>query len=262
MRIFSDKNRPTHLGPYPLELLARRSTAPDLSRVPAFEPLSFDRPNAPGSIVNAMREHQAMLDAIRHGPVNPQPAQCPTDPQERADHLKAFGYFSDASLVGVCAIADAALLTHPYVNKDIARLSEDLRTRQTKTLASGIDMIMADLKESMESATPTMDGHTHALVFAYEHPRKPDMDEVGGGWIQDALEHRACLLASETAIVLANYLRVLGYDSLAHTGTTGNVNLNRLAVAAGLATVDMSGVGDACNATNKRNADNASDSSD
>ncbi len=26
---------------------------------------------------------------------------CPDDPMERANHLKAFGYFSDASMVGV-----------------------------------------------------------------------------------------------------------------------------------------------------------------
>ena len=65
------------------------------------------------------------------------------------------------------------------------------------------------------------------------------MEEAGAGWIQGALEHRACLLASETAIVLANYLRLLGYDSLAHTGTTSNVDLNRLAVVAGVATIEQ-----------------------
>ena len=36
MRFFSDKNRPTHLGPYPLERLVRSESLPDLSTVPAM----------------------------------------------------------------------------------------------------------------------------------------------------------------------------------------------------------------------------------
>ena len=63
---------------------------------------------ASGSIVNAMGEYQAMLDAIRDGLVNKAKAGCPDDPQERADHLKAFGYFSDASMVGTCLLPDEA----------------------------------------------------------------------------------------------------------------------------------------------------------
>ncbi|MEL6207823.1 MAG: 2-oxoacid:acceptor oxidoreductase family protein, partial [Pseudomonadota bacterium] len=38
-----------------------------------------------------------------------------------------------------------AMLATPVRNPDIDRLAHDLRTRQTKTLAAGIDMIMADL---------------------------------------------------------------------------------------------------------------------
>ena len=64
MRIFSDKSRPIHAGHFPVELLSRQAAAPDLSSAPAFKPLSFDVPDAPHSIINAMREHQAMLDAI------------------------------------------------------------------------------------------------------------------------------------------------------------------------------------------------------
>ncbi len=238
MRIFSDKFRPIHEGHFPTELLCRQSDLPDLSDTPAFSQLSFDNPSAPFSIINAMREHQAMLDAIRHGVVNSAVAACPEDPSVRADHLKAFGYFSDASMVGVCQLPQEALLDVPFVNPDVASLATDLQTRQTKTLASGIDMIMADLKESTQQPTGSAQSHTYALVFLYQHPRTPSIDEVGGDWIQGALTHRACLLASETSIVIANYLRLLGYDALAHTGTTSGVDLNKLAVAAGLATVE------------------------
>lgn len=238
MRFFSDRNRPVDMGPYPLELLSRAANLPDLSAVPLFKQLSFNRPDQPQSIVNAASQHQAMLDAIRDGLVNRARSECPADPGERARHLKAFGYFSDASMVGICALPDDALLKEPFRNPDIDRLAEDLRTKQTKTLASGIDMIMADLKESMQAPPTTIDGHTHAIVYLYEYPRDPKPDEPGSDWIIDAQAHRACLRASETAVVIANYIRLLGFDARAHTGSTSDIDLNRLCVAAGLATLE------------------------
>jgi reductive dehalogenase len=211
---------------------------PDLMQVPKFEQLSFEAPEAPQSIVNAMAEHQAMLDAIRDGLMNKARAVCPDDPQERANHLKAFGYFSDASMVGICELPKSAFLLEPVRNPSIARLAHDLKTRQTKTLASGIDTIMADLRESMEAPPRSLAGHSHALVFLYEYPRDPEADEPGAGWIEQAQAHRGALLASETAAVISNYIRLLGYEARAHTPSTSDVDLNQLAVAAGLATVE------------------------
>ena len=185
-----------------------------------------------------MREHQAMLDAIRDGLVNKVQAQCPSDPQERANHLKSFAYFADTTVAGCCTLNKASVLSKPVLNPDIDQLANDLRTRQTKTLASGIDMIMADLKESMEAPPTTIDAHTHALVLLYENPRDLLDDEPGVDWLRGAYAHRAGLLAAETAVVLANYCRVLGFDSRAHTVSSSDVDLNQLAVLAGLATVD------------------------
>ena len=241
LKLFSDKNRPVHMGPYPLERLAR-SDQIDLSDAPPMPDLSFHRPDQPQSIVNAMGEYQAMMDAIRDGFVNKAVAEVPTDLAERANHLKSFGYFNDASMIGVCELTSDAVLAEARQNPDIARLAEDLRTKQTKTLASGIDMIMADLKESMEAPSTSIDGHTHAIVFLYEYHRDPKPDEPGYVWIADAQAHRASLRATETACVLGNYLRVLGYSARSHSMTTTDVDLNRLAVAAGLAAVDNGAV--------------------
>ncbi len=237
IRFFSDKKRPVHLGPYPLERLARTSSLPDLDALPPMSPLSFRRPGAPESIVNAMGDYQAMLDAIRDGLVNRIKAACPDDPKERARHLKAFGYFSDASMVGIGPVPDACRLKAPTRNPDIDRLASDLRTRQTTTLASGIDVIMADLKESMEAPPTSIEDHSVAIVFLYEFPRDPDPHEPGADWIRDAQEHRACLRASETAVVIANYIRLLGHDARAHTETSTDVHLGRQAAAAGLASI-------------------------
>lgn len=237
IRFFSDKNRPVHLGPFPLERL-ERGAMPDLTMVPVFEPLDFRRASTPESIVNAMGEYQAMMDAIRDGLMAKSRSEIPEDPKDRANHLKSFGYFSDAAMVGVGPLPTSAVLDTPYRNPDIDRLAQDLQTRQTKTLASGIDMIMADLKDSMQAPPTTITGHTRAIVYLYDMPRDPRADEAGVEWLSDAQAHRACLRATETAVVLANYIRVLGWDAKAHTGTSSDVDLNQLTVAAGLATVE------------------------
>ncbi|MEK6217530.1 MAG: NAD-binding oxidoreductase, partial [Boseongicola sp.] len=233
MKIFSDKRRPVHLGPYPLERFARQ-TAVDLQAVPAFQQLSFRRPEDAASIINAMTEHQAMMDAVRDGFVNKARSTIPEATEERTNHLKSFAYFSDAGMVGAAKFPDAARLETPFTNPDIGGLSDALRTRQTKTLASGIDVIMADLKDSMDAPPSSIEGHTHTLVILNEAPRPPRVKEPGTDWLVDAGPHVACLRASETAAVLANYIRLLGWEAKAHTATSSDVDLNKLAVAAGL----------------------------
>ncbi|MEX0349209.1 MAG: reductive dehalogenase [Paracoccaceae bacterium] len=236
-RLFSDRKRPVHMGPYPLERLARRAGPVRYVNVPAMGDLSFRRPDRPESIVNAMGEFQAMMDAIREGHENAARSEIPDDPQERADHLKAFGYFNDASMMGIGPLDAAALLPKPRRNPEIDRLAHALKTRQTKTLASGIDMIMADLKEAMAAEPSSIEGHSSAIVFLYEHHRDPEPGEPGSDWIIDAQDHRACLRATENAVVIAQYIRLLGFSARSHSVTSTDVDLNRLAVAAGLASV-------------------------
>ncbi len=226
------------MGQYPLERLSRLEAMPNLAAVPKAVPLTFSRPDAHQSIVNAMGEYQAMLDAIRDGLINRATAECPQDHQERAEHLKAFAYFSDASMAGTCLLPQIAVLDAPYRNPDIDRLAEELRTKQTKTLASGVDVIMADLKEALEAPPTTIDAHTHALVFLCEFPREPGANEAGTEWLGDAQAARAALRATEIAAVIAQYIRLLGFDARAHSPSTTDVDLNKLAVAAGLASVE------------------------
>ena len=237
VRFFSTAKRLPHLGPYPLERLVR-GEMPDLGAVPPMEAVSFRRPEDRLSIVNAMAEYQATMDAIRDGLVNKTRATIPQTPVERAEHIKSFGYFSDAAMVGIGPVPETALLASPLRNPDIDRLAEELRRKQVKTLASGIDTIMADLRDSVAAPQTTVVNHAHALAFLVEMPRDPRPDEAGCDWIQGAQAHRACLRASEIAVVIANYIRLLGWDAKAHTPTSTDVDLNQLAVAAGLATVE------------------------
>jgi len=237
MRIYSYKDRPVHLGPYPLERLSRTKSKPDLEAVPSMNAISFDEDTQSTSLVNAIKPYSAMLDAIRDGLTKKERGVIPTDPQERSNHLKAFAYYNDASQVGVCDITDEHFLQQPITNPAIVDLAEDLRNTQTKTLAAGIDVVMAELKESMNAPPSDVNHHKHALVLLYEYPRDPEKDELGCDWIQNSQAHRASLRAAETAIVLSNYIRLLGYDARGHTGSCSDVDLNKLAVSAGLAKV-------------------------
>ncbi|KIC21463.1 2Fe-2S iron-sulfur cluster-binding protein [Leisingera sp. ANG-Vp] len=237
-KLFSYRNRPVHLGPYPLETLARQAVPAGLDSIPPLQQISFRRPEAPLSIVNAMRDYQAMLDATREGLVKKECAAIPACPQERADHLKAFGYYCDASLAGACAVPQAAWLEEPLVNPDVDTLAETLRSKQTQTFASGIDVVLASLREAMKAPPVSCRHHPHALVFIYEFPRDPGAGEEGTDWLHDAQDQRACLRAAETVVTLANYIRLLGWEARAHTGAATDVHLGRLAVQAGLATYE------------------------
>ncbi len=230
MRLFSDAARPVHRGPYPLERLARQDAVD--ATLPPQPPLSFT--DAPAPIVAAMADYQAMMDALRQGGVNPVRAVIPDDPQERTNHLKSFGYFCDAGMVGVARIGDAARLGDPVRNPDVPRLAARLKGEQTKTLASGIDLIMAELREAVDMPPAPVTDHTHALVFLYPHPRACAPDEPGTAWIAGAEAHRACLRATETAVVIANYLRSLGFSAKAHSPAASDMDLTQLALAAGL----------------------------
>ncbi len=236
-RFFSTRTRPAHLGPYPLEKLERLREIPNLEALAPRPGLRFVSRD-PLSIIPAMGQYQAMLDLLRQGPVKPEPARIPDDPGARARHLKGFGYYCDAGQVGICAIPEAAWRASRLENPDTARLSERIAKAQVKTLAAGVEAVMAGLKEAASTPPGPCENHRSALVFLYEYPRDPGPREAGAAWIQAAQAHRACLRGAETAVVLASYLRLLGHDARAHTMAASDVHLERLAVAAGLAWIE------------------------
>ena len=90
MKFFSYKNRPVHLGPFPLETLNRADNAPDLSIVPPMTELDFTR-HDPDSIAHAIKRYMAMLDITRAGMIMHEPAEVPDDLQDRTNHLKGAG---------------------------------------------------------------------------------------------------------------------------------------------------------------------------
>ena len=236
MKLFSTRRRPGYLGPFPDEKLPRVDVV-DLESVPASTPVVFRNNHDPLKLSNSMALFVAMLDTIRDGVVNAATGDLPDNLTERSRNIKGAGYFNDAAVVGICKVPSQARLKEPRKNNDIASLAKLLNDTEVNSLASGIDQIMAQLKESVRMPSAPIDDHEYAIVFLYEYPRDPEPDEPGGAWIADTNPQRAALRAAETATVYANYYRLLGYDARAHSAATTDVDLNTLAVAAGLATV-------------------------
>lgn len=238
MRVFSIKDRPVHLGPFPLERLARHTGMPDLTQIPAPQPLVFHHPD-PENLTNAMARFMGMFDTVRDGALAHGAADIPDTPQDRTTHLKAASYYFDASMVGVAALTPNHHLAQPHRNPDIDALRVELEAGQPATHAAGIDQIYADVLDAARLTHGPIPHHSHALVFLVEYTRDPETDEPGTDWLHDSQAHRAALLANNTAVVLSSYLRLLGHPARAHSASTSDVDLMRLAVSAGL--VDETG---------------------
>ncbi|MCX7962037.1 MAG: Fe-S protein [Burkholderiales bacterium] len=103
MRIFSNRRRPVHLGPLPLERVRRAAAVPDLSRVEDAFPARSR--TALGRIVN---DYIALFEQFRAEPAAPERAPYPRDPQRLANELKANCYFLDATLAGCCEVPASA----------------------------------------------------------------------------------------------------------------------------------------------------------
>ena len=237
MRLFSHAKRPVHLGPLPAERLGRAATA-DLAAVaasglltPAFAATHFGR---------AISDFMAALDAVREGTPAQNVAEIPGDAGARAEHLKAAGYFLDSALVGISPIAADHRLDRPHVHPGLATQSFATATGKLR-LRFNPTTVVRQMEQAIALATAPIDGHTHAIVFANDYPRDPDPDEPGAAWICDLQPWRAAVRAAETAVVVATYLRILGFSARAHTATTSDVNLAKLAVSAGLALPDAAG---------------------
>ena len=240
MQLFSHAARPFHLGPYPLERLGRADASPTLAGIKGDGTLDQDREEGNLDLSGAISNFMCALDAVRQGDRNKNPAEIPDDPQERSNHIKAAGYFLDSSLVGVCRLSrDHMLLRrveHPRLRTtSYAQSEEKLRLRFNP------NAVIRQMQRSLVLTDQGIGSHTHAVVFLVEFPRDPAPDEPGAEWILGLQRWRAALRSAETAAVLANYIRILGYDACSHSATTTDVNLNRLAVSAGLALVGEDG---------------------
>ena len=236
MNFFSTRNRPFHLGPFPLEKLQRTEFEPDLAAASEMTPLAFNSEN-PESISHSIARFLALMDTVRDGNCNDIKAEIPEDLTERSNHFKAASYYFDASMVGITSLSPAHQLETPIRNPMIDGIRKELEEGQPTTYAAGVDAIYADILEATKKKYQNISSHKSALVFLIEYTRDPTSGEKGTEWIIGTQRERASLLTANVSVVIANYLRLLGYSARSHTQTTTEVDLNRLAVASGLCLV-------------------------
>ena len=141
------------------------------------------------------------------------------------EYQKLFASFFD----GKIAPAKAPIPDDPVVRAD-----------NLKAAAYFLDVAQAATCEIPADAWLAGDppGHTHALVFLVEFGREPLRGDPGEAWIRGSQVARGDLRAAEVAVVMAGYLRNMGYSARGHVTGTTLVDIARLAVQAGLARVE------------------------
>lgn len=198
-RLHSHRERPVHMGVLPTERLPR---AVGSQPQPALQPHDANQPAA-ASIAQALPEYLELFAKHLDGPVAGARAPVPDDPLERARNLKASAYFLDATLAGVCELAPDDWL---------------------------------EPVQAGAAANPPCSGagHRHAFVFLVEFGREPKAHEAGAEWMLGTNAARTDLRCAEVAVVIAGYLRALGWSARGHVAGHTGVHLERLAQKAGI----------------------------
>ncbi|MFN0161118.1 MAG: 4Fe-4S dicluster domain-containing protein [Burkholderiales bacterium] len=108
------------------------------------------------------------------------------------------------------------------------------RTDNLKASAYFLDATIAGCC-ALQPADGAPADHTHGFVFAIEFGREPLSGEPGDAWIRGTNVARTDLRATEMAVILSGYLRWLGYAATGHAAQATGVNLEALALRAGVA---------------------------
>ncbi len=111
------------------------------------------------------------------------------------------------------------------------------RARNLKASAYFLDATLAGVCRVQASdwtiAAPP--DHTHAFVFLIEFGREPRAGDPGEDWILGTNAARTDLRCAELAVVLAGYIRGLGWPAHGHVAGDAQIAIERLAQRAGVA---------------------------
>jgi len=151
--------------------------------------------------------------------------QYPAGPYSLNDALSTYQTLFEQYLDGETANACAPLPENLSV-----------RSKNLKASAYFLDATLAGVC-TIEPADFLSDApkHTHALIILVEFSREPKSGDPGANWLHGSNRARTDARATEVAVVLAGYVRALGYSARGHV--TGNtlLNLEALAQRAGIA---------------------------
>ena len=198
------KDRPYHLGLFPLETLPHddRVAQTEAARPRIARPVDTSAPDSP--VGRAARKYRDLFAALAEDGHAPRRAPITDDPHRRMVDVKGYAYFLNAAHVGICEIPENAWV------------------------------------EGEAQGTP-MGAHGLAVVMLVEHGRPPETDNRAHGWVAPAVREVGDMRAAEIAICIARHIRVMGFAAKAHVASTCGLDMERLAVIAGIAVRDADG---------------------
>ena len=203
MIFFSNKSRPYHLGPYPLERIARdpgvRRREIELPRV--ARPVNGSGNGNGSNFADAVEKYHQIFQSLRAEDIAEGEAPVPDDLARRAIDIKGSAYFLNASQVGITEIADNCWLEGE-----------------------------------------TTHDHSHAVIVLVEHGRMPEDGSLARDWVEQSVAATAGFRAYEIAISIASHIQKMGFSAIAHDARHGDVDLDRLTVLSGLGVRTDTGV--------------------
>jgi ferredoxin len=200
---FTTRNdrRPYHLGGFPLEILPRDDDviAEEGARPPILSP-GYNKP-ADGPLAQSLRGYLDIFIATAMKQPAAAKAPVPDDLHRRMVDVKGYGYFMNASQVGICRIPPNAW-----------------------------------------TSNGTAAAHEFAVVLLLEHGRVPEAGNPARDWIAPALGEAGDARIGGIAVCLSGHIQKMGHGAIAHVMGAGDLDLDRLAVLAGLAVRDGDGL--------------------
>ena len=191
------KERPFHIGPFPLEVLPRDDGVLERERQTPPRPNSSEAARE-SLIARAADHYREIYLRFVDGKVAPARAPLPDKLEPRVADIKGAAYFMDASQVGICRVPDSAWLP-------------DSEGRAEKP------------------------AQAFAIVILVAYARLPEPDNIAYGWTKDAVRAVAEMRAAEIIAVLAGHIRCMGFAARGHVAGDAALDLEKLAVLSGVA---------------------------
>jgi len=128
-------------------------------------------------------------------------------------------------------------VVEPRPNK--APVPDDLalRTKDIKGAAYFLDAAQVGVCEMIETGWyegVTAQPHSQAVIIMVRHGRTPEPSNLAHDWVKGHENAAAELRAFEIAIAVSEHIQWMGFEAKAHDHQTGDVDINRLSVLAGL----------------------------
>jgi len=147
------------------------------------------------------------------GVVAAQEAPIPTNPEGLTHHIKEAAYFMRADAVGVCKLPPYAVYSQKF-----------------------------DFLDPHGGETPIELDHQYAIAILIDQDYRTSRAYTGNDWISNAMSMMAYATSGFVAIILAEYIRRLGYPAKAHYAPFYDIVLPPILLWAGLG--EMSRIGD------------------